>query len=246
LIAAQGLLARTAVIGAAAASLMAGSLGGASHANATCFGISGINIGSGCHSTLGNIAIGLGNGAVAYSLNGVLNFAVALGDNSRANAYDGLANVALAVGESAYASGDKVGNLAVSFGREAAAQASGVANLAVALGDPGENAEKGYNRTEALIQGTLNVAVGLFGGSSANGRFLANASLALLGGYANAEGFQIRVAFPGQVNGPTAAPRRSRTIQASTPERTSQPASTSAEPSTGKSKAHAAPNSRRS
>jgi len=179
---------------------MAGSLGQASNANATCVGISGINIGSGCQSTFGSIAIGIGNGAVAYAL-GPLNLAVTLGNESRANAYDGVANLAIAFGEGAYASADRVGNLAVAVGNEAAASAGGVLNFAVALGDPGVNAYHGFQRTDAFIQGTLNVAVGLFGGSSANASGLPNLSVAIGGGYASAGGLQIKLALPGQVNG---------------------------------------------
>lgn len=206
MIATQGV--RAAVIGVtAAAALLAGSVGEASHANATCVGISGINIGSGCQSGIGSIAIGIGAGAQAKAL-GALNFAVALGNESTAYAYDGLANLAVALGTGAYASGDRIGNLAVAVGEDAAASAGGVANLAVAFGGPGENAEWGYHRTEALIQGTLNVAVGLFGGSSANATGLPNLAVALGGGYANAGGLQIKVAFPGQVKGASAAPAK--------------------------------------
>jgi len=71
-------LARAAAVSGLAAGLTATSLIGGPTANAWCVGISGINIGAGCASTLGNIALGLGPNAVANS-NG-LSLAVALGD----------------------------------------------------------------------------------------------------------------------------------------------------------------------
>ena len=70
-------LARAAAVSGLAAGLTATSLIGGPTANAWCVGISGINIGAGCASTLGNIALGLGPNAVANS-NG-LSLAVALG-----------------------------------------------------------------------------------------------------------------------------------------------------------------------
>ena len=64
----SGLL-RGAVVAGLVSGVAAASLGGVPKANATCVGISGINIGSGCDSTIGNFALVLGTGtATAHGL----------------------------------------------------------------------------------------------------------------------------------------------------------------------------------
>jgi len=79
-----------------------GSLSGVGPANGTCIGISGINIGSGCASTFGNFALGLGQGTVANSSGGFLNGAIAVGTNVAAFAGSpaalSVANLALNIG----------------------------------------------------------------------------------------------------------------------------------------------------
>ncbi len=80
----NGLL-RAALVAGVASAVAVGSLGGVGPANGTCIGISGINIGSGCTSTFGNFALGLGEGTVANSSGGFLNGAIAIGTNVAAN-----------------------------------------------------------------------------------------------------------------------------------------------------------------
>src|SRR5262245_30382372 len=101
---------------AVASGLAAASLGGVGPAHAWCAGLSGINFGEGCTSTLGNFALGLGPTAEGHS-NG-LSVAIALGDavadstgiltaawaggSSRA-VTQGIANVAVAQGTNVFA-----------------------------------------------------------------------------------------------------------------------------------------------
>ena len=72
---------RAALVAGVASAVAVGSLSGVGPANGTCIGISGINIGSGCTSTFGNFALGLGEGTVANSSGGFLNGAIAVGTN---------------------------------------------------------------------------------------------------------------------------------------------------------------------
>src|SRR4051812_22235605 len=77
-------LVRAALVAGVASAVAMGSLCGVGPANGTCIGISGINIGTGCTSTLGNFALGLGTGTVANSSSGFLNGAIAVGTNIKA------------------------------------------------------------------------------------------------------------------------------------------------------------------
>ncbi len=96
---------RAALVAGVASAVAVGSLSGVGPANGTCIGISGINIGSGCASTFGNFALGLGEGTVANSSGGFLNGAIAVGTNVAALAGDpfntgtfSVANLALNLG----------------------------------------------------------------------------------------------------------------------------------------------------
>ena len=72
-------LVRAALVSGVAVGLAAASLGGVPNADATCIGISGINIGDGCHSTVGSFALVLGTGGTATT-GGFLNAAIAVGN----------------------------------------------------------------------------------------------------------------------------------------------------------------------
>ena len=50
-------------------------------ASGTCIGLSGINLGTGCDSSFGNFALGLGPGTVAVARDGFINGAIAIGTN---------------------------------------------------------------------------------------------------------------------------------------------------------------------
>ena len=73
----NGLL-RTAAASGIAVGLAAASLGGIGTASARCIGISSINIGDGCRTTLGSFALGLGPNTMALSA-GLLTSAIAIG-----------------------------------------------------------------------------------------------------------------------------------------------------------------------
>ncbi len=94
-------LRRTAGI-AVVTGVAAASVGGIGTAQATCIGLSGINIGIGCDSSFGNFALGLGPDTVAVAREGFINGAIAIGTNVGAFAGhpDGIsvANVALNLG----------------------------------------------------------------------------------------------------------------------------------------------------
>jgi len=157
-------LARAAAVSGLAAGLTATSLIGGPTANAWCVGISGINIGAGCASTLGNIALGLGPNAVANS-NG-LSLAVALGD----------------------AVADSTGVLTLAMaGGTSEADTNGIANVAVAAGTGDVTAIAG-----SLASDFLNFAVN-FGNATSPAVSLVEADFgglnvaANLGGNANSQ-----------------------------------------------------------
>jgi hypothetical protein len=105
-------------------------------ANGTCIGISGINIGSGCTSTFGNFALGLGEGTVANSSSGFLNGAIAVGTNVAAFAGSpaalSVANLAVNVGSALNTVNPTTGAPnGPAFSRVTAA---GIGNLAANLG----------------------------------------------------------------------------------------------------------------
>lgn len=92
---------RAAMVSGVVSGVAAASLTGAGPVNATCIGISGINIGNGCNSTLGTFALGLGPGTLADASGGFLNGAIAIGTN---------------VAAFAEGSGFSVANLAINAG----------------------------------------------------------------------------------------------------------------------------------
>src|SRR5262245_59922482 len=96
---------------AVASGLAAASLGGVAPAHAWCVGLSGIDIGGGCESTIGNFAFGLGPTAQAHS-NGL---SVAIGFGDAIADTTGILTAALASGT-------------------AAAAANGILSLAAAAG----------------------------------------------------------------------------------------------------------------
>ncbi len=92
---------RAAMVSGVVSGVAAASLTGAGPVQATCIGISGINIGSGCNSTLGTFALGLGPGTLADASGGFLNGAIAIGTNVAAFAEGSgfsVANLAINVG----------------------------------------------------------------------------------------------------------------------------------------------------
>lgn len=145
---------RSAMVGAlVTAGLAATGLGSPATANASCASFSGINIGSGCTSSLFGLAIGLGSGATAdaaglfsgsFSIGknaeaistGPLNVSVATGTYSLARVLGGFLNAAVAVGSATndldYAQADAgnskggFGNIALTLSRDSYAYAGGV------------------------------------------------------------------------------------------------------------------------
>jgi hypothetical protein len=109
-------------------------------ANAWCAGISGINLGSGCSSTLGNFALGLGEGAEAHS-DGLLTGAIAVGDSFAETA--GVLTAAWAAGTGSYAFTDGTLSWAMAQGEgliAGAGNARDFANFAFSFGNAGQAA----------------------------------------------------------------------------------------------------------
>ena len=153
---ASGLL-RGAVSGLAVG-LAAASLGGVPTASATCVGISGLNIGSGCASTFGNFSLVLGEGiasssgnltsAIAIGLSGpaaatsvgALSLATAIstsGVGDTAAATEGISSLAFVQGSKALGiAGNNptdFGNVAINLGQGLATQTA-ASNLVIAGG----------------------------------------------------------------------------------------------------------------
>lgn len=176
-----------AVLGAVlAAGLTAASIGSASSADASCLSFSGINIGSGCTSSLFGIAIALGTGATAdagglfsasYSIGdgatattaGPLGLALAAGPASLAQVVGGAFNVAVAVGATG---GENFAQADAGYGM------SDFANLAVTLGN-NSYAFAGAPTPEEL--GAGNVAVNLGEGNDVEAFGFLNGALSLGG-----------------------------------------------------------------
>ncbi len=166
-------------------SLAATGLGLSPSASASCLSFSGINIGSGCTSSLFGLAAGLGTGATAnagafssaFSIGkgaeansaGTATLAVAAGPDSWARIDGGVLNAALAVGtaggtdfseaQAGSAKGD-FANLAVSLGNSSYAYAGGWDSQTMGAGNVAVNLGKG-NNVQAF--GFLNGALGVGG-----------------------------------------------------------------------------------
>jgi hypothetical protein len=135
---------RAAMVTGVVSGVAAASLSGAGPVSATCIGISGINIGNGCNSTLGTFALGLGPGTLADASGGFLNGAIAIGTN---------------VAAFAEGSGFSVANLAVNVG-----SADTAINPATGIPTPGT----AYSRVTAGA-GFLNLGLNLGGAANAGG-----------------------------------------------------------------------------
>jgi len=197
-------LTRAAAVSGLAAGLTATSLIGGPTANAWCVGISGINIGAGCASTLGNIALGLGPNAVANS-NG-LSLAVALGDAVADST--GIVTLALAGGTSE-ADTNGIANVAVAAGTGdvtaiAGSLASDFLNFAVNFGNATSpatslvEADFGGLNVAANLGGNANSQNGTFfdmtvfaGGASADSRGFGTVALNLFGNRNDIEAFGV-------------------------------------------------------
>jgi len=155
---------------AVASGLAAASLNLAAPAHAWCVGISGINIGTGCTSTFGNFAIGLGPNAVASS-DGFITGAIAVGDSVASST--GSFTAAWASGSGAGASTAGELNWAVANGTNVLAVAgeslTDFASVAVNFGnadEPWTSATPGTSIVGAT-GGGFNLAANIFG--NANG-----------------------------------------------------------------------------
>lgn len=166
-------------------SLAAAGLGLSPSASASCLSFSGINIGSGCTSSLFGLAAGLGSGATAnagafssaFSIGkgaeansaGTLGLAVAAGPDAWAKIEGGVLNAAFAAGTAggvdfaeaqAGASKTDFANLAVSLGDSSFAYAGGWDPQTTGAGNVAVNLGKG-NNVQAF--GFLNGALGVGG-----------------------------------------------------------------------------------
>lgn len=164
---------RAGIVGAVASAMAVGAFGATAPAHAWCVGISGINIGGGCSSTLGNFALGLGPNAVASS-SGFITGAIAFGDAFAASA--GTLTAAWAGGTGSESYTDGFFNWAVAQGTNASAvagrQNSDFANFAFNFGNAvepwlgGENEELGTSNVDASY-GSFNLAANLGGNANA-------------------------------------------------------------------------------
>lgn len=155
-------------------------------ANASCLSFSGINVGSGCTSSLFGVAAALGNGATASA--GAFSGAFSIGKGAEANS-DGTATLALAAGPESWARIDGgFLNVAVAaatagdFQKFTEAQAGGnsltdVANLAVSLGNDSYAYAGGFDKT----LGAGNVAVNLGKGNNVEAFGFVNGALGVGG-----------------------------------------------------------------
>ena len=145
--------------GAVASGLAAASLYGVGTANATCVGISGIDIGDGCESTFGNFSIGLGPDTQAHS-NGLLTGAIAVGDGTIADVTGiltaawagGTGSAAAANGFIAWAvaqgDGEGVGDVAALAGSEPL----DIANFAFNFGNATDGATSAVEASDGAVQ----------------------------------------------------------------------------------------------
>lgn len=164
---------RAGIVGAVASAMAVGAFGATAPAHAWCVGISGINIGGGCSSTLGNFALGLGPNAVATST-GFITGAIAFGDAFASSAGTLTAAWAGGAGSESYTNG--LFNWAVAQGTNASAvagrQNSDFANFSFNFGNAvepwlgGENEELGTSNVDASF-GSFNLAANLGGNANA-------------------------------------------------------------------------------
>ena len=161
---------RGAVVTGLAAGLAAASLGAVGTASATCIGLSGINIGEGCTTSLGSFALGLGDGTVATS-EGFLNGAIATGTDTEAYA-EGALNFVVAGGEGTYAQAIGTLNSAVAGLGFAGLLGVGTRVNAVAGAIDGDflnfalnfaSAEEGTENTADASYGAVNLAANILG-----------------------------------------------------------------------------------
>jgi hypothetical protein len=137
--------ANKAIVGLAAAAVVsatfvASALSCAPPAQATCASFSGINLGSGCSSTLGGFAIAIGP-SVAIA-NGFLSTAIAVGNDATAGSFGAL-SFAVAAGHSQAIAGESdndFANIAISLGDDSFAQSGrigggGFGNVATNIGN---------------------------------------------------------------------------------------------------------------
>ncbi|MHC9292081.1 hypothetical protein ACRCUN_06410 [Mycobacterium sp. LTG2003] len=161
------------IVGAVASAMAVGAFGATAPAHAWCVGISGLNFGGGCSSTLGNFALGLGPNAVASS-SGFITGAIALGDAFASSAGILTASWAGGTGSESYTNG--LFNWAVAQGTNASAvagrQNTDFANFAFNFGNAvepwlgGENEELGTSNVDASF-GSFNLAANLGGNANA-------------------------------------------------------------------------------
>ena len=159
-------LGRSLLGGAMASGLAAASLYGVGPANATCVGISGINIGDGCESTFGNFSIGLGPDTQAHS-NGFLTGAIAVGDGTIADTV-GILTAAWAGGTGSAAAAEGIIAWAVAQGDGDVVALAGdapvdIANFAFNFG----NATDGAESFVGAGDGAVNLAANLGGNANA-------------------------------------------------------------------------------
>jgi len=119
------------LLGAVASTVLAvGALNGAGAANATCLSVSGLSIGTGCTSTFGNIAVGIGKDAFASATKGLFGTAFAVGNASASTV--GSVNIAVALGPGSSATVESgVANVSIAAGNETTARTSGLGNAAI-------------------------------------------------------------------------------------------------------------------
>ncbi len=158
-------LAMAGLVGAVASGLAVAAMSTPAPAHAWCVGVSGINIGGGCSSTLGNFALGLGPNAIAVS-SGFITGAIAFGDATAASA--GILTAAWAGGTGSQASTDGIVSWAMSQGTNVAAFAGAknndFANFAFNFG----NATAPATSIVDASYGSYNLAANLGGNANAN------------------------------------------------------------------------------
>ncbi len=163
-------LARGAAASGLTAGLVAATLTGTGTANAWCVGLSGIDIGSGCASTLGNFALGLGANTVAHS-NGLITGAIAFGNDALADS-TGIFTAAWGggAGSHAYTNGSFAWAVAQGTGVYAQAGLDGadIANFAFNFGDTADGATSSV-RAGGDGPGWFNLAANLGGNANAGG-----------------------------------------------------------------------------
>ncbi|OBJ91210.1 hypothetical protein A5741_15660 [Mycolicibacterium conceptionense] len=165
-------LAMAGLVGAVASGMAVAAMSTPAPAHAWCVGISGINIGGGCSSTLGNFALGLGPNAVAVS-SGFVTGAIAFGDAFASSA--GILTAAWAGGTGSEAYTDGLVSWAVAQGTNPSAvagrQNGDFANFAFNFGNAlepwlaGENEELGTSNVESSF-GSFNLAANLGGNAN--------------------------------------------------------------------------------